>query len=64
MGLGVLESTKEAHVLGTALLDESADISLNEAMRNRLKTATGTNGIIVLVPQPSEDPDDPLVSTI
>ena len=57
MGLGVLEDHKLPHVPGTVLLNDEAahtDIAIG------LKHGTGRNAHIVLAPQPSEDPNDPL----
>jgi len=45
------------HVPGTVLLDE--DAAHNE-VATHLKHGTGKQGHIVLAPQPSEDPNDPL----
>lgn len=58
MGLGVLEPNTTAHVPGTVLLDQQAAHSENQT--GRLKHGTGKNSHIVLAPQPSEDPNDPL----
>ncbi|EXJ63758.1 hypothetical protein A1O7_00093 [Cladophialophora yegresii CBS 114405] len=58
MGLGVLEANTTAHVPGTVLLDQQAAHS--EDQTGRLKHGTGKNANIVLSPQPSEDPNDPL----
>jgi hypothetical protein len=58
MGLGVLEANTTAHVPGTVLLDQQAAQSENKT--GRLKHGTGKNSHIVLAPQPSEDPNDPL----
>ncbi|KAL2351669.1 MFS transporter-like protein [Cryomyces antarcticus] len=56
MGLGVLDDTKLQHVPGTATLDD--DVQRADAAYNgRLKH--DKSGII-LVPQPSDDPNDPL----
>lgn len=59
MGLGILEDDKKLpHVPGTVLLDEiSAHV---EAETLNLKHGTGTESHIILAPQPSEDPNDPL----
>jgi hypothetical protein len=63
MGLGVLDDHHLQHVPGTALL---ADIVQAEQHRyhgrdtSALKHGTGRNADIVLVPQPSESPRDPL----
>ncbi|KIW73930.1 hypothetical protein PV04_02009 [Phialophora macrospora] len=58
MGLGVLEANTTAHVPGTVLLDQQAAHS--EDQTGRLKHGTGRNSNMVLAPQPSEDPNDPL----
>lgn len=58
MGLGVIEPTNAGHVSGTVLLDQQAAHS--EQQTGRLKHGTGKNSHIVLAPQPSEDPNDPL----
>ena len=57
MGLGVLEDHKLPHVPGTVLLNDEAahtDVAVG------LKHGSGRNAHIVLAPQPSEDPNDPL----
>jgi len=46
------------HVPGTVLLNEKA--AHTEALTGLLKHGTGQNAHIVLAPQPSEDPNDPL----
>jgi hypothetical protein len=58
MGLGILDSNKLTHVPGTVLLDEQAGHS--EDQTRNLKHATGKDAHIILAPQPSEDPNDPL----
>ncbi|KEF61050.1 uncharacterized protein A1O9_02615 [Exophiala aquamarina CBS 119918] len=58
MGLGVLEDSKLDHVPGTVLLNDEAAHS--EAITQGLKHGKGRDGNIVLSPQPSEDPNDPL----
>ena len=55
---GVLEDNKLPHVPGTVLLDQL--YAQSEAVTGRLKHSTGRNANIVLAPQPSEDPNDPL----
>jgi hypothetical protein len=68
MGFGVLDGNsssdfctyldhKMEHVPGTVLLDEEAASNDIAAL---LKRGTGRNAHIVLAPQPSEDPNDPL----
>jgi len=49
---------KLPHVPGTVLLDDYA--AQTEEFTHSLKHATGTDAHIVLSPQPSEDPNDPL----
>jgi hypothetical protein len=58
MAFGILEPKTASHVPGTVLLDQQAAHS--EATTGRLKHGTGRNSNIVLAPQPSEDPNDPL----
>ncbi|KAF2661911.1 serine/threonine kinase 16 [Lophiostoma macrostomum CBS 122681] len=62
MGLGVLEDTHLQHVPGTALLADLLDEHNQYHGRDTsgLKHAKGRNKDIVLVPQPSESPRDPL----
>jgi MFS family permease len=56
--LGVLEDKKIPHVPGTVILEESAAHS--QELTGGLKHGAGRNKNIVLVPQPSNDPNDPL----
>lgn len=49
---------KLPHVPGTVLLNETAAHS--EAVTKSLKHAEGKNADLILTPQPSEDPNDPL----
>jgi MFS family permease len=56
--LGILEDKHMARVPGTVILDEQ--VAHSEAVTGHLKHGTGKNAHIVLVPQPSDDPDDPL----
>jgi hypothetical protein len=60
MGLGVLNYTKLDHVPGTVLLDDRAVDADESQILVSLKRDTGRNAHIVLVPQPSDDPNDPL----
>ncbi|KAJ4291674.1 hypothetical protein N0V90_009569 [Kalmusia sp. IMI 367209] len=64
MGLGVLEDHKLQHVPGTALLADMLGTQHQHQYHGRdtsaLKHAKGRNADIVLVPQPSESPRDPL----
>lgn len=56
MGFGILEpNTTLEHVPGTALLQ---DVIPSETVH--LKKGSGNDGDIVLVPQPSSNPNDPL----
>lgn len=62
MGLGILEDHHLEHVPGTAHVlegDRRREVELNATRNANLKyDKTGT---ILLVPQPSDDPNDPLV---
>lgn len=58
MGLGILEPNTLNHVPGTVLLDQQAAHS--EQQTGRLKHGGGKDAHIILAPQPSEDPNDPL----
>ncbi|CAA7268050.1 unnamed protein product [Cyclocybe aegerita] len=63
MGLGVLEDKYLEKVPGTALLSEIGIVSGEEvviAEAITLKHGTGRSTRVVLVPQPSDDPNDPL----
>ncbi|KAJ6262453.1 hypothetical protein Dda_3261 [Drechslerella dactyloides] len=61
MGLGILEDRYLAHVPGTAILEDSnAGQSDNQVLDPNLKYDTSGPQPIVLVPQPSDDPNDPL----
>ncbi|KAF2797300.1 serine/threonine kinase 16 [Melanomma pulvis-pyrius CBS 109.77] len=64
MGLGVLDDNHLQHVPGTALLADILDAQRQHAYHGRdtsaLKHGTGRNADIILVPQPSESPRDPL----
>ncbi|KFY93843.1 hypothetical protein V498_04227 [Pseudogymnoascus sp. VKM F-4517 (FW-2822)] len=57
---GILESTRLEHVPGTSLLgvDSSADSAANQS--TALKRGKGRHAATVLVPQPSNDGNDPL----
>ena len=61
MGLGVLEPKDGHHVAGTVMLDQSVGTT-SEGLPadDGLRRGTGRNAHIVLVPQPSDDPEDPL----
>ncbi|KIW93311.1 uncharacterized protein Z519_05916 [Cladophialophora bantiana CBS 173.52] len=56
--LGILDDTKIPHVPGTVILEE--DAAHSQDVTGGLKHGTGRNAHIVLVPQPSNDPNDPL----
>lgn len=59
MGYGVLESRSGLkHVPGTSLFD-THDAQWVESSAN-LKRATGKNSHVLLIPQPSSSPNDPL----
>jgi hypothetical protein len=58
MGLGVLEDHKLGQVPGTVLLDQEAGHS--EETTAGLKHGVGKNAHLILAPQPSQDPNDPL----
>lgn len=73
MGLGILEDRHLTHVPGTSLFrDDPSSGALAQFTKDadaekhspvdlgRLKHAKGKNSHIVLVPQPSDDPKDPL----
>ncbi|OCT54622.1 cycloheximide resistance protein [Cladophialophora carrionii] len=63
MGLGILEDRHLDHVPGTALLSDMMDAEHHQFHgrdTSGLKHAKGRNADIVLVPQPSESPRDPL----
>ncbi|KAK5459731.1 hypothetical protein LTS15_003860 [Exophiala xenobiotica] len=61
--LGILEDNKLAHVPATVILDDvdNQTTSTIEAAQVRgRKHGTGKDSHIILVPQPSDDPNDPL----
>ncbi|KAK7206128.1 serine/threonine kinase 16 [Myxozyma melibiosi] len=62
MAFGILEDKKLAHVPGTAQIEDILNDGLHvaDAAAANLKHATGKNSHIILVPQPSDDPNDPL----
>jgi hypothetical protein len=65
MGLGILDDHALEHVPGTALVLESKqrrEIERDVARRRGLKY--DETGNVLLVPQPSDDPNDPLVSLL
>ncbi|EXJ73904.1 uncharacterized protein A1O5_02198 [Cladophialophora psammophila CBS 110553] len=56
--LGILEDTKLPHVPASVILNEQ--IAHSETVTSHLKRGKGKDEHIVLVPQPSDDPNDPL----
>lgn len=56
--LGILDDKKLPHIPGTVILEETAAHS--QELTGGLKHGTGRNANIVLIPQPSNDPNDPL----
>lgn len=56
--LGILEDRRLTQVPGSVILEEVTGIS--EGITASFKHGTGRNTHIVLVPQPSDDPNDPL----
>lgn len=63
MAFGILEpKDSSAHVPGTTLLDVHEQVAADNS--RVLKKGKGRNSHVVLVPQPSEDPNDPLVSFV
>ena len=57
--LGILEDNKLEHVPGTAVMGDASQ-EYGGVDVSRLKHGRGRNSHIVLVPQPSNDPNDPL----
>lgn len=63
MGLGILEpKIRNGHVPGTVYLDSAeGDSDAGDGLRSvHLKKGTGKYADIILVPQPSNNPNDPL----
>ena len=58
--LGILEDSKLLHVPGTVLLDQSAVKVAAPGAASLLHHGQNRDANIVLVPQPSNDPNDPL----
>ncbi|THW55472.1 hypothetical protein D6D20_09455 [Aureobasidium pullulans] len=56
--LGILEDKKLPHVPGTVILGDETIRS--DDLVGALKHGTGRNSHVILVPQPSNDPNDPL----
>lgn len=57
MGWGILEDRSVDHVPGTTLIDEKSAHA--ESHTGNLKHVPG-HPEVILVPQPSDDPNDPL----
>jgi len=64
MGVGILEDKHLEVVPGTAIFSEDPNAAALAAFQHldihKLKHATGKHSEIILVPQPSDDPNDPL----
>ncbi|KAH6976463.1 major facilitator superfamily domain-containing protein [Ilyonectria sp. MPI-CAGE-AT-0026] len=58
MGLGVLEPSSAGPVPGTVILSDEAPLAPNGT--NNLKRGSGKHTEIILTPQPTDDPNDPL----
>jgi hypothetical protein len=59
MGIGILEDHHLEHVPGTAIMNDASQ-EMGGVDTSRLKHGRGRDAHIVLVPQPSNDPNDPL----
>jgi hypothetical protein len=64
MGFGVKEAKTSSgeHVPGTALIYDQNGDNVELALQANLKHGQGKQSDIILVPQPSDSPNDPLVS--
>ena len=64
MGLGILEDRHLQNVPGTSLFNDDPNAIAMKAFEgldiSKLKHGQGKYAHIVLVPQPSDDPNDPL----
>ncbi|EEH47968.2 uncharacterized protein PADG_04052 [Paracoccidioides brasiliensis Pb18] len=61
MGLGILEDSRHEHVPGTSfILDDDSSMSAQLSPSPTLKYDRSGPVPIILVPQPSDDPNDPL----
>ncbi|KAL1792815.1 hypothetical protein ACET3X_009322 [Alternaria dauci] len=59
--LGIIEDKHLAHVPATVILSEEQNpINAPEVASANLKRGTGRDADVILIPQPSEDPNDPL----
>jgi hypothetical protein len=62
MGLGILEDHKLEHVPGTAfVLEDDRRREEEQAVARDFNLKYDKTGKTLLVPQPSDDPNDPLV---
>lgn len=61
MGLWIYEPKPLRHVPGTAKLYDEEVTEESSPRTRRLKRGTGKESNILLVPQPSNSPNDPLV---
>ena len=61
--LGILEPSKPGHVPGTVNVFEVEQRSA-ELLENAQHLKTTKDGRRILVPQPTDDPNDPLVSIL
>jgi hypothetical protein len=59
MGFGVLEPKNEGHVPGTVYLYDENQSQASQDV-SFLKHGKGKHSKIILAPQPSDDPNDPL----
>ncbi|KAH8195270.1 hypothetical protein TruAng_010565 [Truncatella angustata] len=60
MPLGILEPVSADKVVGTVFLNDASEVSAIHEHWSRLKHGTGKYEHIILAPQPSSDPNDPL----
>lgn len=58
MALGILEPHTAAPVAGTVIIQD--DVAADTPHSSRLKHGRGSSANVVLNPQPSDDPNDPL----
>lgn len=64
MGVGIYELKPARQVPGTATLYEDQGTEEAPSRTSHLKHGTGKDSQLLLVPQPSNSPNDPLVSSI
>lgn len=62
MAFGILEDRHSEHVPGTAYINDQDDLpqELGDIPKEALKHGTGKYSHLILVPQPSDSPNDPL----